>query len=387
MKTPEGKIQYKILKIEQMPYQIIKVNPQRSDKNSIQKAAKIIKNSGLVAFPTETVYGLGGNSLDKKAVRKIFEVKGRPLDNPIIVHIADLKDLSKLAKNIPKEVEILARKFWPGPLTLVLFKKKMVSDEVTAGADTVAIRMPKNKIALALIKTSGVPIAAPSANLAGRPSPTEAKHVFEDLGKKVNLILNGGKTKIGVESTVVDLTVKPPQILRPGGVSLEELKKVLKNVKPHPFLLGEKLKDQVIKSPGTKYRHYAPQAPLILVEGKEKVSKIQSLIDYYRKQKAPTRPKLAPIPRFARNGPLIVGVMASSETKKYYRNANLVLSVGPRKNLEKVAQNLFKTLRQFDKKKIDVILAETFPEKGIGFAIMHRLKKAATKVGLKFKPR
>ncbi len=345
-----------------MACEVIKIHPQKPENYLIQKAAKIIKGSGLVAFPTETVYGLGANVLDKKAVRKIFEVKGRPLDNPVIVHIAKIEDLNLLARKIPKIAEILAKKFWPGPLTLILFKNKIVPDEVTAGSNTVAIRMPKNKIALELIKNSGVPIAAPSANLAGKPSPTTAKHVFEDLGDKIDLILDGGRTKVGVESTVIDLTVKPPLILRPGGISLEKLKKVLKDIKPHPFLLGAKLKDKIIKSPGMKYRHYAPKTPLILAEGKNQISKIQELIDYYQRKNK------------------IVGVMTTKETKKFYQKANLVLVVGSKKNLEEIAKNLFKTLREFDKRKVDIIISESFPERGIGFAIMHRLKKAAKKV-------
>ncbi len=341
--------------------QIIKVNPKKPEREIIEKAAKIIKKGGLVAFPTETVYGLGASAFDKKAIRKIFKVKKRPIDNPVIVHIADFKDLKKLAKKIPKEVKILAKKFWPGPLTLVLPKKKIVPDEVTAGAKTVAIRMPKNKIALELIKISGVPIAAPSANLAGRPSPTTAQHVFEDLGDKIDLILDGGKTKVGIESTVLDLTTKPPLILRPGGISLEKLKKVLKNVKPHPFLKGERLKNKILKSPGMKYRHYAPKAPLILIEEKNKIKKIKNLIKIYKKKKK------------------IVGVLATKENEKFYKKADLILVVGSQKNLNQIAKNLFKTLREFDKRKVDVILAEGFPEKGIGFAIMHRLKKAAKK--------
>lgn len=359
MKPQPVKLNIKFLKLSKMAV-------VRYSQKAIQRAAKIIKRGGSVAFPTETVYGLGANALDKKAVRKIFRVKGRPLDNPVIVHIAEVKDLSKLAKNIPKEAKILARKFWPGPLTLVLFKKKIVPKEVTAGTNTVAIRMPKNKIALELIKTTNVPIAAPSANLAGRPSPTTAKHVFDDLGEKIDLILDGGKTKIGVESTVVDLTSKPPQILRPGGIHFEELKKVLKDVKLHSSLLGKKLKGKA-KSPGMKYRHYAPRAPLILFNEKEIIKKIQNLIKKYQKQGKK------------------VGVLASDETKKFYRDADLVLSPGSRKNLKRVAQNLFETLRKFDKKKIDMILAETFPEKGIGFAVMHRLKKAAGRINARAK--
>ena len=343
-----------------MSVPIIRVNPKKPEKFIIQKAAKIIKKGGLVAFPTETVYGLGANALNKRAVKKIFEIKGRPLDNPIIVHIADVKDIFKLAKSIPKEAEILIKKFWPGPLTLVLFKKKIIPDEVTANSNTVAIRMPKNKIALELIKTAKIPLAAPSANLAGKPSPTTAQHVFEDLGNKVDLILDGGKTKIGVESSVVDLTVHPPQILRPGGVSFEELKKVLKDVQLHPSLLGKKFNGQV-KSPGMKYRHYSPQAPLILFNEKESIKKIKNLIKKYQKQGKK------------------VGVLSPDETKKFYQSADLILSPGSKKNLKKVAQNLFKTLRKFDQMKADIILAECFPEKGIGFAIMHRLRKASIK--------
>jgi len=347
-----------------MKGKIIRVSPKKPEREFIERAAKIIKRGGLVAFPTETVYGLGANALNKKAVKKIFQVKKRPLDNPVIVHIAEIKDLFKLAKNIPKEAEILIKKFWPGPLTLVLFKKEIVPNEVTAGSNTLAIRMPKNKIALELIKTSGTPIAAPSANLAGRPSPIEARTVFEDLGQRVDLILDGGKTKIGLESTVIDLTTKPFQILRPGGISFEKLKKILKNVELHPFLRGEKLQDKIVKSPGMKYRHYAPKAPLILVEGKigEMVKKIKDLIPIYQKKTKK------------------VGVMAAKETKNYYQKADLVLNLGSRKNLEEVARNLFSTLRQFDEKGIDIILAESFPEKGIGLAISHRLKKAAKKI-------
>lgn len=344
-----------------MKCQIIKINSQKPEKRILAKAADIIKKGGLVAFPTETVYGLGANALNRKAVRKIFEAKGRPSDNPIIVHIADSKTLFELAQKIPKIAEVLVKKFWPGPLTLVLFKKKIVPKEVTAGAKTVAIRLPKNKIALELIRASGTAIAAPSANLAGRSSPTTAQHVFEDLGEKIDLILDGGLTKIGVESTVIDLTVSPAQVLRPGGVSVEELRKVFKEITLHPFLLGKKLKKGIMKSPGMKYRHYAPKAPLILIEGKdkEKKAKAQQLISFYQKQNKK------------------VGVMAFSETKKLYPKADVVLTAGPRKNLEAVAKNLFKILREFDKQKVDIILAESVPENGIGLAIMHRLRKAA----------
>jgi len=330
---------------------------KKENKKIIKEAVKIIRRGGLIAFPTETVYGLGANALDKKAVKKIFKAKGRPSDNPLIVHIADFTELFRLVKKIPKITEILAKKFWPGPLTLIFLKKKIVPNKVTAGGNTVAIRIPKNKTALKLIKDSGFPIAAPSANLSGRPSPTTAQHVFEDLGEKIDLIIDGGKTDIGVESTVVDLTVKPPQILRPGGISFEELKKIIPNIYFHSSLLGEKLKNnEKVKSPGIKYRHYAPKAPLILSNSKKI---IQKLIKKYQKENK------------------VVGVLSSLETKKFYQNADLVLVSGSRKNLKQIAQNLFKTLREFDKNKVNIIISETFPKKGIGLAIMDRLERAA----------
>ena len=335
---------------------------KKPNEKALKQAAKIIKRGGLVAFPTETVYGLGASALDKNAVRKIFKVKGRPLDNPLIVHLADIKDLNELVKEISKTAKILIKKFWPGPLTLVFVKKKIVLKEIVGRTNTVAIRMPKNKVALELIKKAGVPIVAPSANLAGRPSPTTAQHVFEDLRDKVDLILDGGRAKIGIESTVLDLTVNPPQILRPGGISFEELKKIIKNIQPYLDFTSQSC--NVVKSPGMKYRHYAPKAPLILISGrtKEKISRIQSLIKKYQKQNKK------------------VGVLVSFEAKKFYKEADLILSPGSRKNLEKVAQNLFKNLRKFDRKGVNIILAETFPEKDIGFAVMHRLKKAVESV-------
>jgi L-threonylcarbamoyladenylate synthase len=334
-------------------------------KSAILKAAGVIREGGLVAFPTETVYGLGASALNKKAVKKIFKAKKRPAGNPLIVHIADVNDLSTLAKNIPKEARILAKNFWPGPLTIILNKKKIVPKEITAGGNTVAIRVPNHTIALELIKRAGVPIAAPSANLSGKPSPTSAKHVFEDLGQSVDLILNGGRTKIGIESTVVDLTVKPPLVLRPGGLTMEKLRKILKDVQLLPGLSGapsrEKIKRGIAKSPGMKYRHYAPSARLILVSAGNMTKKIQGLIKKYKKQNKKT------------------GVLCSFETKRFYGRADAVLCLGSKENLKTAARNLFKILRGFDKKKVDVIFAESFPQKDIGFAIADRLKRASDK--------
>jgi len=339
---------------------VIKVNFKNPEKNIIKNAAEIIKKGGLVVFPTETVYGLGANALNAKAVKKIFKAKGRPADNPLIVHIADKKSILILAKNISEEAFILAEKFWPGPLTLILEKKTIVPPEVTAGNKTVAIRMPDNKTALALIKAAGVPVAAPSANLAGKPSPTNAGHVAKDLEDRVDLILDGGQTKIGLESTVLDLTQKPFAILRPGGISQEQIEKVIGKV--NFWKAGSK---SVVKSPGMKYRHYAPRAKLILIDynNKERAEEIiKKLIKENKEKKAK------------------VGVMATDETRSSYPEADLILTLGSRKNLKIIARNLFKTLRIFDENKIDIILAEGFPEKGIGQAIMNRLSKAADKI-------
>ncbi len=334
---------------------IVKLDSKNPDISIIQKAGEIIRKGGLVAFPTETVYGLGANALDRKAVRKIFEVKGRHFDNPLIVHISDLEDLSKLAKDIPSEAIVLVKKFWPGPLTLILKKTKVVPNATTANLDTVAIRMPKDKIALELIRASGVPIAAPSANLSGRPSPTTAQHVLEDFDDKIDLILDGGPTKIGLESTVLDLTTTSPLILRPGGLSLEKIRSVLKNVELHPSLLGEKFAGEV-RSPGMKYRHYAPRARLILVRrGMDRM-----------------------IEKFKGEGKR-VGILITSENKGKFKDADVTLVVGSKNNLEQIARNLFRVLRQFDLLNVDVILSETFPKKGLGLAIMNRLKKASSK--------
>ncbi len=314
---------------------------------SIKLAASIIKNGGLVAFPTETVYGLGANALDKKSVLKIFKVKGRPADNPLIVHIADKNEIYSLAKKIPQVAKKLIDKFWPGPLTLVLEKKSIVPKEVSAGGKTVAIRMPNHKIALALIRAAGMPIAAPSANISGHPSPTTAQHVAEDFEDKIDLILDGGRTSVGVESTVVDMTVFPPVVLRQGGLSLENLKKIIPEITSRV-----KKRTGIAKSPGMKYRHYAPRAPLILA-GKN----IQKFIDRQHDKK--------------------VGVLASKETASKYKGAFKIFILGSRKNPEECAWNLFTMLRRFDRFKVDIIIAEVFPEKGLFVAVMDRLRKAS----------
>jgi len=332
---------------------IIKINKNSPEVSKIKLAAEVIKKGGLVAFPTETVYGLGADALNEKAVKKIFKVKGRPADDPIIVHVADRKELKRLAEEIPEEAEELIERFWPGPLTLVLKKTERVPKVTTGGLETVAVRMPDNAIALSLIKEAGTPIAAPSANLFGKPSPTSAKHVEHDLGGKVDLIIDGGSTRIGVESTVLDVTSSPPVLLRPGGVTLEELREVVGEILLHPAVKGRA--SRVARAPGMKYRHYAPKAKLILVEGKpERVRrKIQQLL---KKFKSP-------------------GVITTNEKHSY--NGEVVF-IGS--EAKEIARNLFKVFREFDERGVDVILAESISETGLGLAVMNRLKKAAYKI-------
>ena len=321
------------------------------DERGIRIAARFILEGKLVAFPTETVYGLGADALNENAVRRIFEAKGRPADNPLIVHIAEFDDLKKLAREIPGEAKLLAERFWPGPLTMVLPKREEVPYVTTGGLDTVAVRMPAHPIALALIKAS-TPIAAPSANISGKPSPTLAEHVIDDFYGRIECIIDGGETKIGVESTVIDLSSERPTLLRPGGLPLEEIEKVIGEVEIHPAVRG-KLVD-VARSPGMKYRHYSPSAQVIVVEGKrENVRrKIAELVEEYRSKG------------------LRVGVMA---TEKY--EADEFFHLG--KTEEEVARNLFRALRELDKRGVDVIIAEGIEERGLGFAVMNRLRKAA----------
>lgn len=340
---------------------LLQVNPQNPGNADIKIAANIIKHGGLVAFPTETVYGLGANALNPDAVLALFKAKQRPLDNPPIVHIENTDDVYRLAKCVPAKAELLMKQFWPGPLTLVLQRSRLVPDVTVAGLDTVAIRMPKNKIALALIKESHCPIAAPSANLAGKPSPTTAQHVFDDLNGRIDAILDGGPTRIGVESTVLDLSVEPPTVLRPGGTSFEALKKVVGDVKLHPFVEAEEEISVVeARSPGMRHRHYAPKAELILVEGSVPavVEKVKELIASCRSKGNR------------------VGVLATDETASKY-NADLAKSLGSRFNLDGVAQNLFRVLREFDAEAVDVIIAESVPAEGLGLAVMNRLRKAS----------
>jgi L-threonylcarbamoyladenylate synthase len=348
----------------------LKVDPQQPDPKQIQKTADIIRKGGLVAFPTETVYGLGADALNPQAIQAMFKAKNRPLDNPPIIHIQNTDDIHKLTTQVPPNAEKLMEKFWPGPLTLIFKRSKTIPDITVAGLDTVAIRMPNHPVALALIKQSNCPIAAPSANLAGKPSPTTAQHVLTDLNGKIDAILDAGPTRIGVESTVLDLTTEPATLLRPGGTTLENLKTVLGDVKLHPFVAAEKaLTVEKARSPGMKHKHYAPKAPVIVVEGviQAVMATVKSLIcDYWMQGKR-------------------VGVLATAETAWAYE-ADVVKSLGSRRNVDAMAANLFRVLREFDEENVDVIITESIPTEGLGLAVMNRLRKASgyhiVKVGL-----
>lgn len=338
-----------------MKTKILQINPKRIDLAKIKIAAEEIKKGNLVAFPTETVYGLGADAINEKAVAKIFQAKGRPFNDPLIAHIADIKELYRLSKRVSPVALKLAKAFWPGPLTLVLKKSELVSGIVTAGLDTVAIRMPEDNIALSLIREAKTPIVAPSANLFGRTSPTTAQHVADDLDGKIEMIIDGGKTKVGVESTVLDITTRPVQVLRAGGISVEKLKEVIGQVKVSKELeIG-------FRSPGMLKSHYSPQAKLILVEkkGDTQVEEIRRLASKYIAQG------------------LKVGIMAKEENQNKY-NGFEVKVIGKGTELEICAANLFAILRSFDKEGFEIIIAEGLEEHDLGLAIMERLRKAAT---------
>lgn len=338
-----------------MDTRVLKTN--KEDYNtSLNCASQIIKAGGIVAFPTETVYGLGANALDKKAINKIYKAKGRPSDNPLIVHIENIKQLNELTTEVTEQCKKLIKAFWPGPLTMVFKKSKQVPEIVTGGLDTVAVRMPQNKVALELIKRSGVPLAAPSANISGKPSPTKAEHVIEDLMGRVDAILISEDCDVGIESTVIDVLSKPPVLLRPGGISKEQIEKVIGKV-----VLDENIKnkEKAPKAPGMKYTHYAPKAPVIVYKGS-----INEIVKAINRAKAEKEKK-----------GMKVGILASDETSKFY--SGCVICVGSRNQIESVAKGLFHTLRLFDKKDVDIILAESFETHSMGLAVMNRIIKSA----------
>lgn len=341
-----------------MNTKIIKIDKNNIDKKLIKEAANIIKSGGIVAFPTETVYGLGANGLDEQAIKKIYRAKGRPVDNPLILHISEKEQLNPLVKDIPDIAHDLMAKFWPGPLTMIFKKSEIVPNIISAGLDTVAIRMPNHYIAKELISESKVPIAAPSANISGKPSPTKGIHVIEDMMGKVEMIIDGGDTGLGLESTVLDLSIEIPIILRPGGITFEELKDHIPNIAQDESIINM---EEIPKSPGQKYRHYAPNADMILYIGD-----IEKVVDEIKKASA----------EFIKEGKN-VGIMATEETKNEYEEGHILIS-GSRFNRETIAHNLFDTLRCFDELNVDIILAEGVSSDNIGMAIMNRMVKAAS---------
>ena len=357
------------------------INNTNPTKEELSVAAGILQNGGLVAFPTETVYGLGGDGLRTDAAKKIYEAKGRPSDNPLIIHIADMESLSRLTNQVPEKARILADKFWPGPLTMIFPKNEQVPYGTTGGLETVAVRMPSHPVALALIRESGVLIAAPSANTSGRPSPTKASHVKEDLEHKIDMILDGGTVGIGIESTIVDMTQEPPMILRPGYITKEMLEDAIGTVTIDKAILSKADPSLKPKAPGMKYKHYAPKGDLTIYDGVTET--VTSYISAQAKKEL--------------SAGKTVGIIATEETASLYKAALkeflasdssleagedsaplLSLKViGSRKDEASIAHSLYSILREFDSSNTQIILSECFSSDKLGQAIMNRLLKAA----------
>lgn len=338
-------------------YAVIKGD--NADEEQIRRAGDILKAGGLVAFPTETVYGLGGDALNPDSSKKIYAAKGRPSDNPLIVHICRWEDIYRIAEPVTEEAERLAEAFWPGPLTMILQKKDTVPKETTGGLDTVAIRFPSHPVARRLIEAAGGFVAAPSANASGRPSPTMAEYVAEDMNGRIDMILDGGAVGIGLESTIVDVSGPEPIILRPGYVTQEMLEKVLGEVELDQTIL-DGTTAQRPKAPGMKYRHYAPKGELSIVEGSA-----EAVVEHINGLCA----------RAAAEGKK-TGVIATDETFARY-TADSVKSVGSREDEEAIAHSLYRILREFDDEEVEVMYTESFSSYGMGQAIMNRLLKAA----------
>ena len=337
---------------------IKKVDEHCPDKQIMMEAGELLKSGALVAFPTETVYGLGANALDEKAAAKIYAAKGRPSDNPLIIHIAEMDSLELITEEIPKAAYLLAEKFWPGPLTMVMKKSKVVPYGTTGGLDTVAVRMPSHPIALEMIRYGGGYIAAPSANTSGRPSPTLASHVAEDMDGIIPMILDGGAVGIGIESTIVDLTEEIPTILRPGFITKEMLEDVVGEVQIDKGLEADAKTPP--KAPGMKYRHYAPKAELVIVEGVADAV-IEKINEMTKENEAKG---------------IVTGVIGTEETVSAYV-AKIVKSMGTRDDELSISSRLYGILREFDESDAQIIYSESFEEGAMGSAIMNRLLKAA----------
>lgn len=347
---------------------VVKIDPENIDHELVCEAARVLKSGGLVVFPTETVYGLGAVISRVDAVKRIYVVKGRPMDNPLIVHVDGIDMFRELVVDPPEYLLKLAEKLWPGPFTIVWWKKRdKVPDEVTAGLPKVAIRSPAHPVALELIKCCGEAIAAPSANRSGKPSPTTAKHVIDDLYGLVEVIIDSGETLYGVESTIVDFTVDPPRLLRPGAMPVEEIEGILgKKIEIPDFARGLREAGKA-EAPGMRYRHYAPEARLVVVE-----------TDDYRTRLPDVVAKIREIIHREWGRHKRVAVICSSETCSEYSDLGvIVLDIGSRDNMFVVARNLFKTLRRLDELGVEFAVVEGFEEKGLGLAVMNRLRKAS----------
>ena len=330
-----------------------------TDIRFIEEAGKVIRNGGTVAFPTETVYGLGANALDDEAVRKIFIAKGRPQDNPLIIHVST-KEISELVKDVPEVAQKIIDKFWPGPLTVILEKKDIIPNVTSANLNTIGIRMPNSEIALKLIELAERPIAAPSANISGRPSPTEVERCVEDLNGRVDYIIGGESSDIGVESTIVDCTVNPPLVLRPGGITLEMLKEINPEIELDKALKSKPNDDFKPKAPGMKYKHYAPNAHLKIIKGKNEktIEIINEIVENYIEKGND------------------IAILTTNENLNKFNNGK-VISLGSENDLKEIAKNLFEALRICDDLGVLYILCQGFEENGVGLAIMNRLNKAA----------
>ena len=335
-------------------------NPEgKIDQEAVKEAGDILRSGGLVAFPTETVYGLGGDALNPDSSRKIYAAKGRPSDNPLIVHIADVSDLEKIVESVPEQAYRLAEHFWPGPLTMIMKKAEIVPSETTGGLSTVAVRLPNHEVALSFIRAAGGFVAAPSANVSGRPSPTLAKHVYEDMAGRIEMILDGGEVGIGVESTIVDLTEEVPVILRPGYVTEEMLAEVLGQVCLDPTIL-EIDSSCAPKAPGMKYKHYAPKGQLTIVSGEEER----------------VRQEITRLLQEDQSKGLRTGVIVAGEDENLY-GADVVKVTGGKEDLAAVARSLFRILREFDEENVEKMYVQSYSREGIGQAVMNRMLKAA----------
>lgn len=349
--------------------EILKINPQKPELSLVQKAAEVIRSGGLVAFPTETVYGLGGNALDPQAVQRIFLAKGRPANDPLIVHILNETWLEKVTTSLPPKSEVLVHRFWPGPLTLIFPRNSAIPPNVTAGGNSVAVRAPSHPVAQALLAAADLPIAAPSANRFGHTSPTQAAHVFADLAGRIDLILDGGECPIGLESTVLDLTKDPPEILRPGGIPREEIEQVIGKVN-----LAAKNKSSETEaspaSPGMLDRHYSPHSTLILFENVSgnRENAMKKIIEYLQRAKKDAQKR--------------IGVLTVDEEAHYFNAYQEleIISLGSLENLDQVGRNLFAGMRTLEQAGVDLILTTDFGEKGLGLAIRDRLRRAASQI-------